>query len=167
MVEFFYCSVVISKLSIAVSLAAKKKTPQTTPETAALAWDQWAAVFLSWQLEMVEMSFTTMHAFASSTVKTTSACFLLIPESKTTAQEREFYFLPPTPTVANLSFWRLITIFIIEMWVVFLSIHIHGFRIPWKARYSLAFWGQQSSSSDLPECAGLWGGDSGKKPWGK
>lgn len=35
------------------------------------------------------------HAcFASSTVKTTSACFLLIPESKTTAQE-EFYFLPP------------------------------------------------------------------------
>ena len=99
------------------------------------------------------MSFTTMPAFASSTVKTTSACFLLIPQSKTTAQERDFYFLPPTPTVAKLSFWRLIKIFIMEMWVVFLSTHVHGFSMPWKARYSLAFWGQQSSGSDLPECA--------------
>lgn len=45
MVEFFYCSVVISRLSIAVSLAAKK-TPLTTQETTALTWDQWAVVFL-------------------------------------------------------------------------------------------------------------------------
>lgn len=49
MAEILYCSLVIFKLSIAVSLAAKNHLP-TTPETTALAWDQWAAVFLSWQL---------------------------------------------------------------------------------------------------------------------
>lgn len=52
MVDFFYCSIVISRLSIAVSLAAKenkakqnKKALYPPPETAALAEDQWAAAF--------------------------------------------------------------------------------------------------------------------------
>lgn len=93
MVEFFYSSIVISKLSIAVSLQPKKqKSPLSTPETTALARDQWAAVSLNWQRWKGCQSWSHTCFFASSTVKSYKCLFPFNTSAPTYSIRRRFLF---------------------------------------------------------------------------
>lgn len=172
MVEFFYCLAVISELSIAVSLAAKKTFSNKPRNHCSGLGSTGSSVSELPTSGGRDSRFPTRPAFASSTVKCYKGSF----PSNTGAQNynmRKRLLFPASYSCSwqlqNCLFDRLLKSLNLRCGFFILSAHIDGFRVFLKGRVRFSFL-RAVVSCTAPALAsqkaiGPWGRDSGKEPW--